>query len=375
MDIKPHFYDEFKCTADKCNMTCCMQWKIAVDEKTLLKWSKTFLEGRKLDSNVKRRGQSGIIKLDKNGYCPYLREGLCRLVTRFGEEMLSETCHIFPRQIHEFDDRRELSLVSCCPAVIDFWNNNGRIEFDNIDKFNGDVCYCIRNLMMDIVGNDNYDINSSLLIAFYILLDIYEKDNVRNEDIENYKNEDILREIYGAIRDIPLKKEDCFRENNELWLDIAYNYRKEGLYTEYIENVSHLAEDILDKNIEKKIDMASFEEEFAAYESLFRNYLVSEIFTNMLIPDSDIEAIVVMFEWICMEYAVMRQGIFLKWLDGRNKAGENGLTYEDVRDYIVVISRMTGYDQDDIYEYMENSFKDVIWEWSYLLLIMGGFVR
>lgn len=371
MDIKPHFYDEFKCTADKCNMTCCMQWKIAVDEDTFLKWKKTFFEGKNLDFNVKRDGNGGIIKLDKNGYCPYLREGLCSLVTRFGEEMLSETCHIFPRQIHEFSDRRELSLVSCCPAVIDFWNNNMKIEFDNLDEFKGDINYSIRNLMMDIVGNRDYDINSALLTAFYVLLDIYEKGDIEDADIEDYKSKDNLWEMYSAIKDIPIKKEDCLKENNELWLDIAYNYRKEGLYAEYIENVSRLAEDILDKNID--MDLASFEKEFAAYDSLFRNYLVSEIFTNMLIPDSDVEAMVVMFEWICMEYAVMRQGIFLKWIGDKNKVGDIGLAYEDVRDYIVVISRMTGYDQDDIYEYMENSFNDIIWEWSYLLLIMGGF--
>lgn len=41
---------------------------------------------------------------------------------------------------------------------------------------------------------------------------------------------------------------------------------------------------------------------------------------------------------------------------------------------MVVITRMTGYDQDDIYEYMEDSFRDIMWEWSYLWLIMGGFI-
>ncbi len=35
---------------------------------------------------------------------------------------------------------------------------------------------------------------------------------------------------------------------------------------------------------------------------------------------------------------------------------------------------MTGYDEEDIYEYMENSFQDVIWEWSYLFLILSGFL-
>ena len=81
-----------------------------------------------------------------------------------------------------------------------------------------------------------------------------------------------------------------------------------------------------------------------------------------------------MFQWICMEYAVMRQGIFLKWLLNAGETIPQPLTYEAVRDYIVVIARMTGYDEEDIYEYMENSFQDVIWEWSYLFLILSGFL-
>ena len=157
-----------------------------------------------------------------------------------------------------------------------------------------------------------------------------------------------------------------------MWLDIAYNYRKEGLYTEYIEAVSCQAENILEENTD--MHMKEFKEAVSDYENLFRNYLLSEIFTNMLIPDSDLEAMVVMFQWICMEYTVIRQGIFLKWLSNYKRNADHSLSYHTVRDYMVVITRMTGYDQDDIYEYMEGSFRDIMWEWSYLWLIMGGFI-
>ena len=322
MDIKPNFYDEFHCIADQCSMTCCMQWKIAVDENTVSKWKRTSLDGKRLDASVRKNGREGIIKLDKRGYCPYLEEGLCRLVTTFGEDMLSETCHTFPREIHEFDDRRELSLVSCCPAVIDFLHNSDELTFRNLRESSGDIYYMIRNLMMDIVENREYDIHSALLMAFYILLDLYEKEEITPADIEE---------------------------------------------------LSRLAEDILENNTDMHMD--AFKKELSVYEPLFRKYLVSEIFTNMLIPDSDLEAMVVMFQWICMEYAVIRQGIFLKWFSHYDDNNAHPLSYDTVRDYIVVIARMTGYDQDDIYEYMENSFRDILWEWSYLWLIMGGFVR
>ncbi len=47
------------------------------------------------------------------------------------------------------------------------------------------------------------------------------------------------------------------------------------------------------------------------------------------------------------------------------------MTYETIREHIVIISRMTGYDDDDIREYLENSFAKLIWDWGYAALIMG----
>ncbi len=46
------------------------------------------------------------------------------------------------------------------------------------------------------------------------------------------------------------------------------------------------------------------------------------------------------------------------------------IAYETVRDYIVIICRMTGYDEEDIYEYLENSFEELVWDWGYLAVTM-----
>ena len=51
--------------------------------------------------------------------------------------------------------------------------------------------------------------------------------------------------------------------------------------------------------------------------------------------------------------------------------GCRDLAYETLRDYLVLITRMTGYEEDDIYEYLENSFDELVWEWGYLSLIVG----
>ena len=37
-EMKPDYYDEFQCIADACSLTCCQDWKIAVDRKTAAAW-------------------------------------------------------------------------------------------------------------------------------------------------------------------------------------------------------------------------------------------------------------------------------------------------------------------------------------------------
>ena len=44
---------------------------------------------------------------------------------------------------------------------------------------------------------------------------------------------------------------------------------------------------------------------------------------------------------------------------------------EKVREALVIINRMTGYDEEDIYEYLENSFESLLWDWGYFALLAG----
>ena len=63
----------------------------------------------------------------------------------------------------------------------------------------------------------------------------------------------------------------------------------------------------------------------------------------------------------------------MKWSLGADADGipaDGALGYETVRDYMVVISRMTGYEDEDIREYLENSFAELIWDWGYFALII-----
>lgn len=371
-EIKPDYYDTFTCIADKCSFTCCQEWKITVDDDTYKKWnclSLTKQDNQYLDQYVKQKDGTRVIALNEHKQCPFLNEQkLCKLVLSFGDEVLSETCVLFPRQIHEFEDRKEYSLVACCPEVVDLMNQQDKICFTkNLNELDEDMLFQIRTMMITMMQDQQFSISKSLMMIFYILLDIHQKGILKG--IGEYKDEATLKELSDAIDNMQFQNLDTFDENNELFLDMAENYRKQELYTSYLEPLAVKAENLSREYDENKMiaQLQKFEKQFSSYEKLFRNYLVVDIFSNSLMPESDLESMVVMTQWIAMEYAVMRHALFLRWfLDEQEE-----LSYTVVRDYIVVVSRMMGYDQEDIYEFLGKSFEHLIWEWGYLALIIG----
>jgi lysine-N-methylase len=374
-EIKTDDYDTFTCIADKCSFTCCQEWKIAVDDDTYIKWNRLSLTNQNnnyLDQYVKQKDGTCVIALNEQKQCPFLNEQkFCNLVLNFGDEVLSETCAIFPRQIHEFANRKEYSLASCCPEVVDFMNQKDKICFTkNMSDMDEDILFQIRTMMITIMQNQRFSISKSLMMTFYILLDIHQNESVLKKQIDEYMDNAVLKELSDTIDTMQFLSLNTFEENNELFLDIAENYRKQELYTSYLEPIAVMAEN-LSRDYDKSkmiVQLQKFEKQFSTYEKLFRNYLVVEIFSNSLMPESDLESIVVMIQWIAMEYAIMRHAIFLSWLlDEQEK-----LSYSMVRDYIVVISRMMGYDQEDICEYLDKNFNNLIWEWGYLALIIGA---
>jgi lysine-N-methylase len=52
--MKPDYYEDFTCIADRCSFTCCREWKIGVDEDTFVKWKHTLTPDGMYDTD---RGQ------------------------------------------------------------------------------------------------------------------------------------------------------------------------------------------------------------------------------------------------------------------------------------------------------------------------------
>ncbi len=341
-----------------------------MDEKTKKKWAnfQEENEGRPLTSYIKQKENSNIIELTNSKKCPFLNESkLCNLVTQFGEEVLSKTCTIFPREVKEFENRMEYSLVPCCPEVIDILNKQKKVTFTEF--YTGDDLAALREFMITLIQDDTYTISKSMMMLFFLLLDLYDKGEGSVKVFLRSKPELLLEELIDAIDQMEFSKINTFDENNELFLDLIQNYRKEGLYSDYLEEIAEEAEEFSEGYEEEVIlkKLEEFEKQFKQYEPLFRKYLAVEFFNDLVVPESDLWSVVVMFQWITLEYAMIRHAIFLTWMLDASEE----IPYQAVRDAIVILSRMTGYEAEDIYEYLENCFEEIIWDWGYLALLVG----
>jgi len=139
--VKDTLFSQFKCLADKCPDTCCTGWEIDVDEDSLNRFKEATGELKdKLNKAIDYK--KGIIKYTKEGVCALLREdGLCSLVCDYGEDILCEICHTYPRHVEEYDGVREWSLALSCPEVVRMVLEAKTIEFDAFENADPEPLY------------------------------------------------------------------------------------------------------------------------------------------------------------------------------------------------------------------------------------------
>lgn len=118
MEIKPDYYDDFKCIAAECQHNCCIGWEIDVDDATLeIYKSQTGELKERLENNISLEPCAHFV-LQGDERCPFLNDkNLCDLILHGGEEMLCEICHEHPRFYNDIYDVTEKGLGLCCEAA------------------------------------------------------------------------------------------------------------------------------------------------------------------------------------------------------------------------------------------------------------------
>ena len=164
---------------------------IEVDDQTNEKWKKlqapedVYPVRKNMSQYTQKKDNMRVIALNKKHICPFLNEQkLCRLVCTFGDDVLSKTCRVFPREIHKFLDQEEFFLMPSCPAVIDLmkkYPNCNYIETgaENIEKeknseFNElNFLRNVRSIFSDWMRRKEFDPQENLKHIFFAALELW----------------------------------------------------------------------------------------------------------------------------------------------------------------------------------------------------------
>lgn len=141
--VYPNYYKSFRCIADKCKNSCCVNWEIDIDGDSLARYEKTGgIIGEKLRSAISY-DESPHFKLTDGERCPFLnKNGLCDLIIELGEDSICEICREHPRFRNYFFDAVEIGLGLCCEAAAELIINSREpfalLNFDIDDDVYGD---------------------------------------------------------------------------------------------------------------------------------------------------------------------------------------------------------------------------------------------
>ena len=279
--VKPYYYNDFKCIADKCPDTCCAGWQIVIDDETLEKYSNEKDEFSYRLKNSIDWGEG--VFFQNNGRCAMLNDNnLCDLVTAKGEVGLCRTCHMYPRHIEEFEGVREYSLSLSCPVA-------ARIILEDTNK-----------LVFDIEENDEIDPLEEEFedFDFFMYTQLEQARDVIYEIIQNRDLSVDMRMSY--IMDMARKFQNA--------VDVQEVYRMEEIAEEY----KPLEGKILQASeIEQISDNIRFEKVKSAYE-LFKELEVLRQDWPEIIEDLKKN----LYNGICEDYSKIRDEFYNDFVKG-----------------------------------------------------------
>lgn len=218
MEIKPNYYDSFKCVASKCTHNCCIGWEIDIDENTLERYENLCGEiAKELKQNISLNPTPHFV-LAKDERCPFLDENnLCRLILQGGDDMLCEICKEHPRFYNDVYGITEKGLGLCCEEaarVILTANEPFELIGENLDnEFSKE-----RLAVFSILKNREMPLQErigTLLEKFDAKLEVEKTDWV-----SVFKNLERLDEKWGELISSIDFLTECIPEN----LDVNYEH-------------------------------------------------------------------------------------------------------------------------------------------------------
>ena len=217
--IKPDYFDNFRCIADRCPDSCCKEWDVLVDpEKAGYYRSLPGELGDRLRQVLKDE-DGGTYMAIENRRCPMWRkDGLCRIQAELGEAALCKTCREFPRLTHDYGDFLELQLELSCPEAAKYIlagrpamvteenDSNPDAEYDEEAMA---VLKATRERVLDILFDNSRTVREALALA--LLYGYQAQSELDGAETQDFDAASALDSVHGFLKHgDPMEMTDFF---------------------------------------------------------------------------------------------------------------------------------------------------------------------
>lgn len=205
--VRQDYEKNFKCIADKCPDTCCSGWIIMVDDDSLKRYEN-------YQGNIPKKVKESIdfeescICQKEDGSCAFLNEkGLCDWILADGEDILCDTCRLYPRHVEEYEDLREWSVSLSCPeacrmfvertdrpsfvSVEDDEPDPLEDDFEDFDLLTFEPLLEARELLFSIIRMEEFGIEAKM----YITLELSKRLQSCYDEGETFKMYDVIKKF------------------------------------------------------------------------------------------------------------------------------------------------------------------------------------
>ncbi|KAA0548799.1 lysine-N-methylase [Bacillus sp. BGMRC 2118] len=321
--LVPTYMQEFKCIGSSCEDSCCVGWRVSIDQDTYKKYKKNRNQDLKplLDQNITRqRSNSSVenyakIKMEKGGRCSFLSEdNLCKVQSTLGEDLLSNTCATYPRTFNAVNNIVEKSATMSCPeaARLALLNPNG-IDFVETEEpadtrgfltkslslenpaYNGkpqQYFWELRIFTIEVLQNRNYSLEDRLITLGMFYQSIQKQIDQGNVEqipnlVDSYRKLISSSELRTSLTNIPVNLAIQMKLCKEL---IEYRLGQGISHQRYLEcinetlsGIQYSENDSLDEMMVRyQVALENYYKPFIKeYEYILENYLVNYVFKNM----------------------------------------------------------------------------------------------
>lgn len=393
--LQPEYMKKFSCIGPVCEDSCCIGWTVDLDKSTYLRYKKVqddelkpiFEKMVNRKHNKKSDDSYGRIKMEQGGRCPFLdSENLCRIHGKLGEDYLSDTCALYPRNVNKIDGKLERCATISCPEIARFalLNPDG-IALEHVEENSEERMRVHRNFdteghlymnrpqryfweirifALSLLQNREYSLDDRLVMLGMVYKRIEEYAlNGNAKDIPTMLEG--LAELIGSgalkeeLEKIPTNTQIQMRLAKEMTDQKVFQGVQSERYlqclSETLLGIGHIEGEPIE-NILKK-----YEENHSEYlqpylkekEYILENYLVNEYFREMM-PFGEYKSIWDSYIFLCVLYSMVK--LHLNGMSGHHKGLNDELVIKLIQSFSKVVLHSRQYIQGIVRLIKDNNY-------------------